>query len=803
MRKNRVERRHLLRKFMLAGVIAITAAVLLTGAYLAPTAATPVQAQSSGQQGVLAVVGAEGADLYDAPAGTVIGRSSLGSTLVASGRTNDDVWVLVTTDDGVTAWTETSALVLFGLNDLPVVEAMETGADATDADATGADATDAPTQTAAEESQESATEEAPEEAATATPTATQRATATPSPTLTPTPVPPTATPTPLPTMTPTPVPPTATPTPDTPAAFNRVIGVVGAGGASLYSAPDGESVTEVTTGTALTLNGRTETSTWLRVSTPGGESGWIERDAVVAFNVDDLPVVEPSAATEEETPMTADAEEAADAGTPTPAPEEEATEEAEAEDAAQPEAAATEVAEEPTTAAAVPVGRATPRPTPDVSEGDVTATVIVSGVRLNVRSGPGTTNPVVAKAYPDEVFLAVGRNEAGDWIEIAVPDLARETGWVAANLVRLSDSLFGLPVTAAGAPATDESESDAPENVDATSEAPAATPTPAPEPDETDAAAAPAVRSTGPTGLTGKLAFQDGNGAIYIYDLASGNLRYLTSGYEPAISHDGGRVAFTRYGGDPGLYVIDIDGSNERLVFGEREFIASPKWSPDDSLLVFNRDDGEYKCFNLGSFLGCQSERQFCPDVFPQCLPSDERISLPEYSLARVDLNGDNYRDLSVLNSARAPDWTEAGIVYDAARTIEVTKDTPDAETRQVLIGDWVQDPDWQPGGGRIIYQQREGSHHELFAVNADGSGATALTRPVTTLVDNLPSNVSAAWSPDGQHIVYLSSRDANNDRGDWRIWVMNADGSGQRPLPIDVPIQYGFAQEQMVSWGS
>jgi Tol biopolymer transport system component len=72
----------------------------------------------------------------------------------------------------------------------------------------------------------------------------------------------------------------------------------------------------------------------------------------------------------------------------------------------------------------------------------------------------------------------------------------------------------------------------------------------------------------------------------------------------------------------------------------------------------------------------------------------------------------------------------------------------------------------------------------------------------VTTLVDELPSNVAPAWSPDGRWIVYLSSRDDQNDTGPWRIWVMQEDGSEQQPLSIDVPMDYSFGSEQVVSWG-
>jgi Tol biopolymer transport system component len=127
-----------------------------------------------------------------------------------------------------------------------------------------------------------------------------------------------------------------------------------------------------------------------------------------------------------------------------------------------------------------------------------------------------------------------------------------------------------------------------------------------------------------------------------------------------------------------------------------------------------------------------------------------------------------------------------------------LTQDSAEASANQSVLGEYrYQDPALQPGGDRIVYQSQEKDHWEIFSVNADGTNRVALTRPATTLVDRLPNNVAPAWSPDGQHIVFLSDR-----TGKWQLWVMNADGSDQRALPIDVAIDYNYQAEQVVSWG-
>lgn len=695
------------RNLILALIVVLAAPAVMGGLW--SLGAGRVQAAPAVQSaGTLAIVGANGARLYTAPGGEVVATLPPGTVLTAVGRSSDNLWVVTYNDAGAAGWAEVAEVVLFGLEQLPIMVEGSTPLGMPQA--------------------------TPVEVVLPTPTPTPPPTATPTPSPTPTPMP-TPTVTPLPTAT----------QPGAAVArgqqampgMTSLVAVVRGGGAQLYDRPAGTATQTLATGVALTVWGRSADGQWLVVTDPRGASGWVRLNQIVIFNTAELPVLDGSTAV--------------GSGTQTSLP----------------------------VATAVPVEEAQPTPavvqpvaTPAVggSGGTITARVAVTDARLNIRTGPGTEFRILAKADPGDSFVALARNAASTWIEIAVPGAGDGVGWVAAEFVTLSRTVTELPISARA--------------------------TAAPQPIAPSVATpAPALRAQGAeTGLSGRLVFQGTRGGtIYVYDLSTGALRPLTGGFDPAISPDGRTVAFTRIGGEQGLYLIDIDGRNERRIFTGDESPRAPAWSPDGRWIAFVRTTGSTACRDVG---------------FGLCLPDNPFLSgfplvrRPEFGLSRVDINGENFRDIPALNSVQAPDWTAQGIVYHAASGIEVTSDTPDAETRSVIQGAFYQDPAWQPGGDRIVFQRREGSHWQLFVVNPDGTGLAALTRPVTTLVDELPSSVAPAWSPDGRWIVYLSNRDDDNSAGPWRLWVMDADGGNARPLPIDVPIEYGFGAEQVVSWG-
>lgn len=87
-------------------------------------------------------------------------------------------------------------------------------------------------------------------------------------------------------------------------------------------------------------------------------------------------------------------------------------------------------------------------------------------------------------------------------------------------------------------------------------------------------------------------------------------------------------------------------------------------------------------------------------------------------------------------------------------------------------LGEWLE-PSWDPTSTKLVYVRYvdDTPASEIFTMSADGTNSTRLTR-------NDVMDVSPEYSPNGSQICYESY-----GKGGSKVWIMNADGSGQRIL--------------------
>jgi dipeptidyl aminopeptidase/acylaminoacyl peptidase len=329
---------------------------------------------------------------------------------------------------------------------------------------------------------------------------------------------------------------------------------------------------------------------------------------------------------------------------------------------------------------------------------------------------------------------------------------------------------------------------------------------------------------------SGTIVFQTiSGGAIYAVDAdtltgtGGSNLRYLTSGMDPALSPDGQWVAFTRWddtqnGALGSLWVINVDGTGERAILGEIHQPKAPTWSPDGTQIILSMQHGgrvqeERKCssqqpprdaYDVEIRRDDDGDIKFCYTLPPH----------PYYGLRLVDVVTGEFEDLPDDLFSLSPTWDPVNaeqLVFDGERGL-MGLDLAQSEATLWSLTDDASDhsPVFSPDGTRIAVSYWQTDHWEIHVINADGSGRVRLTetsvqaRLEQMLNGEMPSsynNTAPTWSPDGSQIAFLTDR-----TGQWEIWVMSADGSNQQPLVTaemldGVTLQYDGMEERMLSW--
>jgi hypothetical protein len=248
-------------------------------------------------------------------------------------------------------------------------------------------------------------------------------------------------------------------------------------------------------------------------------------------------------------------------------------------------------------------------------------------------------------------------------------------------------------------------------------------------------------------------------------------------GFDPSMSPDRRTIVEERPGMPVPLFTVRPDGTRARRLTHESTADSfAPTFSPDGHRILYfqahGNADGAYVMNADGT-----GQRRLTSDagLGPVFSPTGAQIAYFGQGIALAN-----------------PDGSGSHVIVPDVHTT-TTDTTTLTVTRTSIVNS---EPNWSPDGNRIAFTRESAtsgqrcdlvtqqctttSDHQIdvYVVNADGSGLRQLTSS-TGVNEEEPS-----WSPDGREIAYFKMPQQNPD-GVGEIWVMNADGSGQRAVAL------------------
>lgn len=177
---------------------------------------------------------------------------------------------------------------------------------------------------------------------------------------------------------------------------------------------------------------------------------------------------------------------------------------------------------------------------------------------------------------------------------------------------------------------------------------------------------------------------------------------------------------------------------------------------------LFGTEFDEYAYFSVnndGSYV------TYATTLYPR------QLSLAHMESTRITTIS-NQTSYAHATSAISPDGSQiiytTGSSYNQPQLMLIDRAQPD---RREPIGFGIA-PVWSPDGSMIAYSQHDGVQNDLYLMDVGRRKAVNLTH--SEINEN-----GAAWSPDGQTLVFVSF----SDYGETRITLMNWDGSDRRDV--------------------
>ena len=286
---------------------------------------------------------------------------------------------------------------------------------------------------------------------------------------------------------------------------------------------------------------------------------------------------------------------------------------------------------------------------------------------------------------------------------------------------------------------------------------------------------------------------------------------WVSFGLPPAHANPKGTIAFlsNRNNPDklpwrPAIYLINADGTNERLWLENPEGFSGMAWSPDGksvALAQYDAAEGIHifvKDLHTGQQKNITAQWVGWRRSFggPSWSPDGKwlavtcsKLDVGHDDVCRMTINGDQLqiltRDARGIFSS-SPSWYphDDKIAFDREAEIFVMDHNGRNRVRLSQLED-VSDrrPAWSPDGTKIAFDSDrdaqpplQGIGDDIYVMDADGSNVVRLT-------DHPSADRAPAWSLDGRWIAFQSLRDGTIQNPNWNIYIVNANGENERQL--------------------
>jgi Tol biopolymer transport system component len=271
-----------------------------------------------------------------------------------------------------------------------------------------------------------------------------------------------------------------------------------------------------------------------------------------------------------------------------------------------------------------------------------------------------------------------------------------------------------------------------------------------------------------------------------------------------------GQITFARFNpdlGDTQVYVVNPDGTGQRLVQAPTATAEGPTWFPDGAHIaaccvfpaggsrIINPDDGTFRDID-GQYPGLFNP---CTNPSPDgalllCETFSEDGSQNGIHTIRTSDGGGLTPITSVPGGDDIPgDWSPNGkrIVF-LRTTVDAlfVVNTNGTGLKQITPAglDFSSFGSWSPQGNEIVFSQHvtPDVHSSIWVVHTDGTGLHEINVQPASACGGANADPTAkgcnepTWSPDGRKIAFV--RSFHNDV-DGEIYTVNADGTGLTQL--------------------